>query len=73
MLAPLFKIVIGIIILVLAHLLNIALGLLGAFVHSSRLIFLEMYGRFFEDTGREFKPINLDGKYYKFVKEVDAK
>lgn len=73
MLTPLFRIVIGIIILVLAHLLNLALGLLGAFVHSSRLIFLEMYGRFFEETGREFKPINLDGKYYKFVKEVDAK
>ncbi len=73
MLAPMFKIVVGIILLILAHALNLALGLLGAFVHSSRLIFLEMYGRFFEETGREFKPITLDGKYHKFVKEVDAK
>ncbi|NOZ91860.1 MAG: hypothetical protein GXO59_01155 [Dictyoglomi bacterium] len=73
MLAPMFKIVIGIILLILAHALNLALGLLGSFVHSSRLIFLEMYGRFFEGTGREFKPITLDGKYHKFVKEVDAK
>ncbi len=73
MLAPMFKFVIGIILLILAHALNLALGLLGPFVHSSRLIFLEMYGRFFEETGREFKPITLDGKYHKFVKEVDAK
>ena len=73
MLVPMIKILIGLLLLPLAHALNLALGLLGSFVHSSRLIFLEMYGRFFEETGREFKPLTLDGKYYKFVKEVDAK
>ncbi len=72
MLVPMVKFVIGLVLLLAAHVLNLALGILGSFVHSARLIFLEMYGRFFEGVGEEFKPFTLDGKFYKFVKEVDA-
>jgi len=30
---------------------NFAISALGAFVHSIRLVFLEMYGRFYEGNG----------------------
>jgi len=73
MLIPMVKFVIGLLLLLAAHAMNLALGILGSFVHSARLIFLEMYGRFFEGVGEEFKPFTLDGKFYKFVKEVDVK
>ncbi len=51
----------GIIMLVLiiplGHLLNLAINLLGTFVHTSRLQYVEFFGKFFEDGGRMFKPV----------------
>lgn len=43
-------------VFILGHLLNLAINLLGTFVHTSRLQYLEFFGRFFEDGGRPFKP-----------------
>ncbi len=50
-------IVIFILIIVLGHLLNLAINLLGAFVHTSRLQYVEFFGKFYEDGGRQFRPI----------------
>ncbi|MBR6769604.1 MAG: V-type ATP synthase subunit I [Clostridia bacterium] len=46
------------IILLGGHLLNIALNLLGCFVHDGRLQYIEFFGRFYEDGGRPFKPLS---------------
>ncbi len=55
------KTVLGVIMLVLiiplGHLLNLAINLLGTFVHTSRLQYVEFFGKFFEDGGRTFKPV----------------
>jgi len=40
---------------------NFAISALGAFVHSIRLVFLEMYGRFYEGNGELFKPLRRVG------------
>lgn len=48
--------------------LNFALNILGCFVHDMRLQCLEYFGRFYEDGGKPFRPLNLDTKYYKVVK-----
>ncbi|MCX8095038.1 MAG: V-type ATP synthase subunit I [Caldisericia bacterium] len=46
-------------ILVLGHGLNIFMGLLGSFVHPTRLIFLEFFGRFYENGGKKFTPFKF--------------
>lgn len=49
-----------IIIIPVGHLLNLAINLLGTFVHTSRLQYVEFFGKFFEDGGRQFKPVKPD-------------
>ena len=43
-------------ILLIGHVLNMGINLLGAFVHTSRLQYLEFFGKFFEDGGVAFDP-----------------
>lgn len=47
---------VAIIIYVVGHLMNIALNVLGAFIHSGRLQFVEFFSQFFEGGGRPFRP-----------------
>ncbi len=49
------------------HLFNIAINALGAYVHSSRLQYVEYFGKFFEDGGRDYKPFKVDTKYHNVV------
>lgn len=44
------------IVLVIGHVLNIAINVLGAFVHTSRLQYLEFFNKFFTDGGVGFDP-----------------
>ncbi len=46
-------------ILVLGHVFNMALGALGAFVHSLRLCILEFGTKFFDGGGRPLKPVRI--------------
>ncbi|MFZ2384856.1 MAG: hypothetical protein WBE75_01420 [Candidatus Omnitrophota bacterium] len=50
-------------VLFAAHLLNMAISLLGAYVHTSRLQYLEFFGKFFEAGGRPFRAFRQEGKY----------
>ncbi|HIQ56499.1 TPA: hypothetical protein EYG96_00450 [Candidatus Gracilibacteria bacterium] len=45
------------IVLAFGHTLNIALNVLGAYVHSSRLQFVEFFGMFLEGGGKILKPL----------------
>jgi V/A-type H+-transporting ATPase subunit I len=45
-----------VIILVLGHTLNIAISLLGTFINSARLQFVEFFSKFSTGTGRAFTP-----------------
>ena len=56
------------IIAMVGNALNFALNILGCFVHDMRLQCLEYFGRFYEDGGKPFRPLDLDTKYYKVVK-----
>ena len=51
------------------HIFNLAIGLLGAYVHTSRLQYIEFFGRFFEDGGHPFKPLENNTKFVEIVKE----
>lgn len=58
-------------VFVLGHSLNIGINLLGAYVHTNRLQFVEFFGRFYEGGGKEFSPFKVKTKYYKFQEEND--
>lgn len=45
------------IILVLGHVLNIGINILGTFVHTARLQYIEFFGKFYEDGGEPFTPV----------------
>lgn len=59
---PLFQsgnialIALGVLTLLLGHALNIFLGVLGPFIQSLRLHYVEFFTKFFEGGGKEFKP-----------------
>ena len=49
-----------VIMLIGGHTFNLVINILGAYVHSSRLQYLEYFNRFFESGGRPFKPFKLN-------------
>ncbi|MDD3705779.1 MAG: V-type ATP synthase subunit I [Clostridiaceae bacterium] len=49
--------------LAFAHVFNTALGVLGAYVHTSRLQYVEFFGKFYEGEGNLFKPLRIKTKY----------
>ena len=51
------RIFVGGIILILGQTLNLGLALLGAYVHSCRLQYVEYFGKFYEGGGVPFKPL----------------
>ena len=50
-------------ILVAGHSFNLGINVLGAFVHSCRLQYIEFYSRFYEGGGRAFCPYTYQTKY----------
>jgi V/A-type H+-transporting ATPase subunit I len=49
------------------HLFNLGISLLGGFVHSMRLQFVEFFSKFFKSGGSPFKPFELESKYVEFI------
>lgn len=45
------------------HLFNLAINLLGAYVHTCRLQYVEFFGKFYEGGGKEFTPFKQNTKY----------
>ncbi len=56
-------------VFVIGHALNMAINLLGAYVHTNRLQFVEFFGKFYEGGGKKFTPFTANTKYYKFKEE----
>lgn len=54
-----------ILIFVLGHAVNFGLNALGAYVHTIRLQYVEMFQKFYEGGGRAFKPFAFHSKYTK--------
>ena len=60
---PVVDIILMILILVGGHLFNIGINVLGAFIHSARLQFVEFFPKFMEGGGSKFNPFSEQGKY----------
>jgi V/A-type H+-transporting ATPase subunit I len=50
-------------ILVIGHTFNIAINVLGAYVHSSRLQYVEFFSKFYEGEGTAYDPFRIKTKY----------
>ena len=51
------------VILIVGHLFNMFLSFLGAYVHTSRLMYVEYFGKFYEGGGKPFKDFRTENKY----------
>ena len=58
-----------VLISMIGNALNFALNILGCFVHDMRLQCLEFFGRFYEDGGKPFRPLDMETKFVDIVKE----
>ena len=63
------KLILLIIVFVVGHIANLAINLLGAYVHTDRLQFVELFSKFYTGGGREFAPLTVNTKYIKFKEE----
>jgi len=59
-----------VIMLLVGHLFNLVINILGAYVHSSRLQYLEFFNRFFESGGRPFKPFKMNTNHVNVAFDV---
>ncbi|MBI2660110.1 V-type ATP synthase subunit I [Candidatus Woesearchaeota archaeon] len=51
-----FFVLIGILVLIIGHAINIMLGLLGSFLHSLRLHYVEFFSKFFHGGAKKYQP-----------------
>ncbi len=57
--------IVFLLVFIFGHLLNFAINVLGAFIHSARLQFVEFFGKFYVDGGEAFDPLRKNTKYIK--------
>ena len=64
--------VIFIIVFLIGHTFNLAINLLGAYVHTCRLQYVEFFGKFYEGGGKAFHPFRSNTKYVDIKEETRA-
>ena len=60
-----FGIVYMVVIFLVGHAITIGLNALGSYVHTMRLQYVEMFSKFYEGGGVQFKPFSLNSKNFK--------
>ncbi len=56
-------------VFVIGHSINIGINLLGAYVHTNRLQYVEFFGKFYEGGGRPFNPFCIKTNYVEIKEE----
>jgi V/A-type H+-transporting ATPase subunit I len=51
------KLLMAMVVYFVGHVFNLAMGLLSAYVHASRLQYIEFFGKFYEGSGYAFTPL----------------
>ena len=58
-----FGVLLFLAVFAVGHTFNLAINLLGAYVHTCRLQYVEFFGKFYEGGGKAFVPFALNTKY----------
>ena len=66
---PIIGIILAILVFILGHLFNLVISGMGAFIHSTRLQYVEFFTKFYEGGGAYFKPFKIITKYIKVQNE----
>ena len=64
-----FGVILFIVVFIVGHAMNLAINLLGAYVHTNRLQFVEFFGKFYEGGGKPFEPFHAETKYVDIKEE----
>lgn len=62
--------IIFILIFLVGHTVNMAINLIGAYVHTNRLQYVEFFSKFYEGGGKPFRPLAVNTKTFCFKEEV---
>jgi len=57
-----------VLVAILGHGLNLALSALSAYVHTSRLHYVEFFGKFYDGGGRLWRPLTIKTRYVDIVR-----
>lgn len=62
-------IILGVFLILVGHAFNLAISLLGAYIHDARLQYVEFYGKFYEGEGELFRPLGSEKKYVRVTSD----
>lgn len=65
----LLKTVLFIVVFALGHTINFGINIIGAYVHTNRLQYVEFFSRFYEGGGVAFNPLKVNSKSFKLKEE----
>lgn len=57
------NIIFFVIIFIIGHSINIAINLIGTYVHTNRLQYVEFFSKFYEGEGKVFTPFRINSKH----------
>ncbi len=61
--------VVFVIVCIFGHAVNFGINLIGTYVHTNRLQYVEFFGKFFEGGGKLYNPLTANSKTFKFKEE----
>lgn len=57
------------VVCLIGHAFNIGISLIGCYVHTCRLQYIEFFGKFYEGGGKAFEPLSANTNFFKFKED----
>ena len=67
--ASFLGVILMLLVFAVGHLLNLVINVLGTFVHTSRLQYIEFFNKFYEEGGAPFRPMAPSDRYTKDISD----
>jgi V/A-type H+-transporting ATPase subunit I len=65
-----FGFIMSLFVYLVGHLFNLAMGMLSAYIHDSRLQYIEFFNKFYEGGGIPFQPLMLQTNYVDSINDA---